>query len=115
MAIQLSVNRTAICEFVKFFDTPEPNSDRNVEVIVYDPYRLEMQTNLSLWQYTEKEHYVISKEDVLPMRPKLELVPSLSQLTRAGRKMVFQVENMDVIESLTKYNPNRGLPSQVQT
>jgi len=65
LAIQLSVNRTAICEFFKFFDTPETIADKNV----YDPNRLEMQTNLTLWQYTEKEHNVISKEDVLHMHP----------------------------------------------
>ena len=65
LAIQLSVNHTAICEFVKFFDTPETTADKNV----YDPNRLEMQTNLTLWQYSEKEHNVISKEDVLHMHP----------------------------------------------
>ena len=57
-----------------------------------------MQTNLSLWQYTEKEHNVIPKEDVLPMRPQLEMVPSLSRSTRAGRKMIIQVENMKQIQ-----------------
>ena len=52
-------------EFVKIFDTPETIADKNV----YDPNRLEMQTNLTLWQYSEKKHNVISKEDVLHMHP----------------------------------------------
>ena len=108
MAVELfaySLNPIRICEFVKFIDNPVPDRAENLEVIVYDPYHLEMQTNLSLWQYTEKEHHVISKAEVLPIRPQLELVPSLSRLTRSGRKMIFQVENMDVIDSLTKRTP----------
>ena len=44
----------------------------------------------------------MAKESILPDRPQIELVPSLSRITRSGRQMVFQVENIDVIESFTK-------------
>ena len=56
---------------------------------------------LSLWQDSDCTEYLIAKESILPVRPQIELVPSLSRITRSGQQMVFQVENIDVIESFT--------------
>ena len=42
------------------------------------------------------------KQSVLPVRPQVEVVPSLSKRTRLGRKIVLQVENIDVIASMAK-------------
>ena len=44
----------------------------------------------------------VKKQSVLPVRPQVEVVPSLSKRTRLGRKIVLQVENIDVIASMTK-------------
>ena len=44
----------------------------------------------------------VKKQSVLPVRPQVEVVPSLSKRTRSGRKIVLQVENIDVIASMSK-------------
>ena len=59
-----------------------------------------MANNLSLWQDCDDNKYIIEKDSVLPVRPLIEVVPSLSRMTRSGRQMVFQVENYQLIEAL---------------
>ncbi len=44
----------------------------------------------------------VKKQSVLPVRPQVEVVPSLSKRTRSGRKIVLQFENIDVIASIAK-------------
>ena len=85
-------NTIQICEFVSDYH----NDGKTLEVLLYDQYYLDVPNSLSLWQFSEKDRNLITKEEVLPVRPQIELVPSLSCSTRSGRKMVFQVENMDV-------------------
>ena len=55
---------------------------------------------MSLWQDCEDNKYIIDRESVLPVRPQVEVVPSLSQMTRSGRQMVFQVENFELMKAL---------------
>ena len=42
---------------------------------------------------------IIDKDSVLPARPLVEVVPSLSRMTRSGRQMVFQVENFELMKA----------------
>ena len=91
-----------ICEFLGLVKKLPISGDKNVKVKVYEKYTLNVPNNLSLWQDSDCTEYLIAKESILPVCPQIELVPSLSRITRSGRQMVFQVENIDVIESFTK-------------
>ena len=91
-----------ICEFLGLEKKLPISGDENVKVKIYEKYTLNVPNNLSLWQDSDCTKYLIAKESILPVRPQIELVPSLSRITRSGRQMVFQVENIDVIESFTK-------------
>ena len=46
------------------------------------------------------ETVTVLRDSVLPVRPQVEVVPSLSRMTRSGRRVVVQVENFDVISSM---------------
>ena len=74
--------------------------ENQLEVKIYQPYTLDVPNNLSLWQDCDDNNYIVSRQMVLPVRPQIEVVPSLSRMTRSGRRMVFPVENNAVIESL---------------
>ena len=98
-----------ICEFLGLEKKLPISGDENVKVKIYEKYTLNVPNNLSLWQDSDCTEYLIAKESILPVRPQIELVPSLSritrsgrQITRSGRQMVFQVENIDMIESFTQ-------------
>ena len=91
-----------ICEFLGLVKKLPISGDKNVKVKVYEKYTLNVPNNLSLWQDSDCTEYLIAKESILPVRPQIELVPSLSRITRSGRQMVFQVQNIDTIESFTK-------------
>lgn len=97
--------RTAsgICEFLGFCPGITQN-EGNLRVKVYQKYSLNVPNNMSLWQDNDSIEYLIDKANVLPVRPMIEVVPSLSRMTRSGRQVIFQVENMDVIESMGNEN-----------
>lgn len=73
-----------------------------VECVIFTPYTLDIDCNLSLWQSLDSSSTYVKKQSVLPVRPQVEVVPSLSKRTRLGRKIVLQVENIDVIASMAK-------------
>ena len=99
LALHDSSKGPIICEFLEFL--PEEHKDVSLRVRMFQKYFLNMPNNLSLWQDNDSDEYVVTKSQILPVRPQIELVPSLSRQTRSGRKMVFQVENMEVISSFT--------------
>ena len=70
---------------------------------MYSKYVLEIHSNLSLWQDVDSETLIVRKAAVMPVRPQIEVVPSLSRKTRSGRKIIYQVENMDVIAAMTNF------------
>ena len=55
--------------------------------------------NASLWEDADNE-ILVSRENVLPIRPQTEIVASLSTCTRFRRWIVFRVANPEFIESL---------------
>ena len=78
-----------------------PKEAGNVRVKVYNQYFLNVPTNLALWQGNDSTKFIIEKSNVLPVRPQIEVVPSLSRMTRSGRQIVFQVENFEVIQCIS--------------
>ena len=58
--------------------------------------------SLEVAQCLDSSSTYVKKQSVLPVRPQVEVVPSLSKRTRSGRKIVLQVENIDVIASMAK-------------
>ena len=93
----LNTTGPQICEFLGFL--PSTIDGANLRVRIFNTYTLNIPNNLSLWQDSDNNEYIVTKDTVLPVRPQIEIVPSLSRLTRSGRQMIFQVENMDVISS----------------
>ena len=89
-----------ICEFLGFVPGI-PKEAGNVRVKVYNQYFLNVPTNLALWQDNDSTEFIIEKSNVLPVRPQIEVVPSLSRMTRSGRQIVFQVENFEVIQCIS--------------
>ena len=83
-----------ICEVI--------TQDEAVECVIFTQYTLDIDCNLSLWQSLDSSSTYVKKQSVLPVRPQVEVVPSLSKRTRSGRKIVLQVENIDVIASMAK-------------
>ena len=79
----------------------ESLGDNQLEVKIYKPYTLDIPNNMSLWQDCD-DKYTVNRNMILPVRPQIEVVPSLSRMTRSGRRMVFQVENHEVIKSFTQ-------------
>ena len=71
-----------------------------VEVIIFDQFTLDIDHNMSLWQMGVGETVTILMNNLLPVRPQVEVVPCLSRMTRSGRRVVVQVENFDVISSM---------------
>ena len=86
-----------ICEFLGFVPGI-PKEAGNVRVKVYNQYFLNVPTNLALWQDNDSTEFIIEKSNV---RPQIEVVPSLSRMTRSGRQIVFQVENFEVIQCIS--------------
>ena len=84
-----------VCEVAKV-----STSGELVDVIIFDPFTLDINHNMSLWQMGGGETVNIMRDTVLPVRPQVEVVPSLSRMTRSGRRVVVQVENFDVISSM---------------
>ena len=87
-----------IGKFVRFcagFPTNE-----NLEVRIFKKFSLDVPNNMSLLQDCDDNKYIIDKDSLLPARPLVEVVPSLSQMTRSGRQMLFQVENFDLLKAL---------------
>ena len=98
MAIKYHFNRIKIGEFVGFCaDLP---TNENVEVRIFKKFSLDVPNNMSLWQDCDDNKYIIDRDSVLPARPQVEVVPSLSRMTRSGRQMVFQVENYELLKAL---------------
>ena len=85
---------TKVCEVA---DIPTSEEMLEVEVIVFDQFTLDIDHNMSLWQMGGGETVTVLRDSVLPVRPQVEVVPSLSRMTRSGRRVVVQVENFDVI------------------
>ena len=86
---------TKVCE------VPEiSTSGEMVEVIVFDQFTLDIDHNMSLWQMGGVEIVTVLGDSMLLVRPQVEVVPSLSRMTRSGRRVVVQVENFDVISSM---------------
>ena len=67
---------------------------------IFKKFSLDVPNNISLWQDCDDNKYIIDKDIVLPARPQVEVVPSLSRMTRSGRQMVFQVENFELLKAL---------------
>ena len=55
---------------------------------------------MSLWQMGSVEIVTVLRDSMLLARPHVEVVPSLSRMTRSGRRVVVQVENFDFISSM---------------
>ena len=72
-----------------------------MRVKVYNQYFLNVPSNLALWQDNDSTEFIIEKSNVLLVRPQIEVVPSLSRMTRSGRQIVFQVENFEVIQCIS--------------
>jgi hypothetical protein len=58
----------------------------------------------SLWQDRDGDLIEVSKTSVLPARPLTDVVPSLSTMTKSRRKIIFQLENYMIIDSLVMNN-----------
>ena len=86
-----------IGEFVGFCAGLPTNE--NLEVRIFMKFSLDVPNNMSLWQDCDDNKYIIDKDSVLPARPLVEVVPSLSRMTRSGRQMVFQVENFELMKA----------------
>ena len=98
LAIKRRLLPIAIGEFTGFAaGLPE---DQNLEVKIYQRYQIDHGKSLLMWQDGDDNSYIIEKCCVLPVRPQLEVVPSLSRTTRSGRRITFQVHNWDVIQTL---------------
>ena len=54
---------------------------------------------LHLYTHSDKEPIIVQKEAVLPVMPLIDIVPSLSIQTRTLRRVIYQVENFDVISA----------------
>ena len=92
----LTNDETIIVEVVSLLD------DDKIEVKPFKKYELDSNFgNLSLWQDVDTDLIIVPKSSILPSRPQIEIVPSLSRLTRSGRRIVYQVENMDLVNSMT--------------
>ena len=98
LAISYRLDQIKIGEFVGFCDGVPANE--NLQVRIYKKYSLDVPNNMSLWQDCDDNKYIIDRESVLPVRPQVEVVPSLSRMTRSGRQMVFQVENFELMKAL---------------
>ena len=95
LAIKYRFDQIKIGEFVGFCAGWPTNE--NLEVRIFKKFSLDVPNNMSLWQDDNK--YIIDKDSVFPARPLVEVVPSLSQMTRSGRQMVFQVENFELMKA----------------
>ena len=98
IAISYHFFESKIGEFVGFCDDSQTNE--NLEMRIYKKHSLDVPNNLSLWQDCDDNKYIIDRNSVLPVGPLVEVVPSLSRMTRSGRQMVFQVENFERIKAL---------------
>ena len=59
----------------------------------------------SHWMFQTTYHFgkivmITSTLLIRTARPQVDVVPSLSQMTRSGRQMVFQVENFELLKAL---------------
>ena len=72
-----------------------------MRVKVYNQYFLNVPTNVALWQDNDLIEFITKKSNVLPVCSQIEVVPSLSRMTRSGRQIVFQVENFEVIQCIS--------------
>ena len=97
LAIKYHFDQIKIGEFVGFCAGLPTNE--NLEVRIFKKFSLDVPNNMSLWQDCDDNKYIIDKESVLPARPLVEVVPSLSRMTRSGRQMVFQVENFELMKA----------------
>ena len=95
LAVQ-SVDGLKICEVVEIISTKE------VEANIFSQFQLDSHVNLSLWQSSRLNTLTVEKQSVLPVRPQVDIVPSLSRRTRSGRNIVLQVENIDVITAMNQ-------------
>lgn len=98
LAIKYRFDQIKIGEFVGFCAGLPTNE--NLEVRIFKKFSLDVPNNMSLWQDCDDNKYIIDKDSVLPARPLVEVVPSLSRMTRSGRQMVFQVENFELMKAL---------------
>ena len=97
LAIKYRFDQIKIGEFVGFCAGLPTNE--NLEVRIFKKFSLDVPNNISLWQDCDDNKYIIDKDSVLPARPLVEVVPSLSRMTRSGRQMVFQVENFELMKA----------------
>ena len=112
LATRTLMSRPKICEFLGFV-TRSSVAEGNLRVKIYQEFTLDVPNNLSLWQDSDCNEYIIEKESILPVRPQIEVVPSLSRKTRSGRQIVFQVENFDVIESIISNKACQRVPDHL--
>ena len=98
LAIKYRFDQIKIGEFVGFCAALPTNE--NLEVRIFKKFSLDVPNNLSLWQDSDDNKYIIDKDCVLPARPQVEVVPSLSPMTRSGRQTVFQVENFELLKAI---------------
>ena len=75
LAVQ-SVDGLKICEVVEIISTKE------VEANIFSQFQLDSHVNLSLWQSSRLNTLTVEKQSVLPVRPQVDIVPSLSRRTR---------------------------------
>ena len=110
LMLRNSQSNIKICEFLGFVPGLPLQISENLKVKVYEEYTLDIPNNFSLWQDNDNSEYLIERASILPVQPQIEVVPSLSRMTKAGRKMIFQVENFDVIESISNPNVSAVVP-----
>ena len=110
LRLRNSQSNIKICEFLGFVPGLPLHISENLKVKVYEEYTLDIPNNLSLWQDNDNSEYLIERVSILPVRPQIEVVPSLSRMTRSGKKMIFQVENFDIIESISNPNVSAVVP-----
>ena len=106
LMLRNSQSNIKICEFLGFVPGLPLQISKNLKVKVYEEYTLDIPNNFSLWQDNDNSEYLIERVSNLPVRPQ----KSLSRMTKAGRKMIFQVENFDVIESISNPNVSAVVP-----